>query len=62
MHVDQTKVVSGGRDSVRIHSNYIFNGGLILMDAHHMPTGCGSWPAWWANGPNWPHGGEIDSA
>lgn len=25
-----------------------------------MPTGCGTWPAWWSNGPNWPYGGEID--
>ena len=25
-----------------------------------MPTGCGTWPAFWANGPNWPAGGEID--
>lgn len=30
------------------------------MDAYHMPTGCGTWPAWWQNGPNWPEGGEID--
>ena len=54
MAVDQTKHVKGGRESVRIHSHYIFNGGLILMDSVHMPTGCGTWPAWWANGPNWP--------
>ncbi|KAM0750532.1 hypothetical protein T439DRAFT_356286 [Meredithblackwellia eburnea MCA 4105] len=25
-----------------------------------MPYGCGTWPAWWSNGPNWPAGGEID--
>jgi len=25
-----------------------------------MPTGCGTWPAWWLVGPNWPSGGEID--
>lgn len=30
------------------------------MDSWHMPTGCGTWPAWWSNGPNWPYGGEID--
>ena len=30
------------------------------MDARHMPYGCGTWPAWWSNGPNWPYGGEID--
>jgi hypothetical protein len=33
---------------------------MVLMDAYHMPTGCGTWPAWWQNGPNWPYGGEID--
>ena len=25
-----------------------------------MPTGCGTWPAFWMVGPNWPNGGEID--
>jgi hypothetical protein len=25
-----------------------------------MPAGCGTWPAFWSNGPNWPAGGEID--
>jgi len=26
-----------------------------------MPTGCGTWPAWWFNGPDpWPTGGEVD--
>ena len=22
--------------------------------------GCGTWPAFWLVGPNWPNGGEID--
>ena len=60
MTVDTTPQVSGGRQAVRIHSNKIWTGGLVLMDAVHMPTGCGTWPAWWMNGPNWPNGGEID--
>ena len=60
MRVDTTQQVSGGRKSVRIHSNRSWNKGLVLMDAEHMPTGCATWPAWWQNGPNWPEGGEID--
>lgn len=60
MTVDTTEQVSNGRKAVRIHANRIWTGGLVLMDAVHMPTGCGTWPAWWMNGPNWPNGGEID--
>jgi LysM repeat protein len=25
-----------------------------------MPVGCGTWPAFWMFGPDWPNGGEID--
>ncbi|KAG8984131.1 hypothetical protein FRB93_006710 [Tulasnella sp. JGI-2019a] len=61
MKVDTTPVVaSGNRMSVRIQSNESWNGGLFLMDATHMPVGCGVWPAWWTVGPNWPNNGEID--
>ncbi|WVR05808.1 hypothetical protein IAU60_002833 [Kwoniella sp. DSM 27419] len=61
MAVDTTEVVQGGRKSIRIHGNQIFTGGLVLMDAVHMPTGCGVWPAFWSNSvDNWPNGGEID--
>ena len=60
MKVDTTPVVSGGRKSVRIQSQFVFSGGLVLLDAVHMPTGCGTWPAFWSNGPNWPNNGEID--
>ncbi|WWD17965.1 hypothetical protein CI109_102410 [Kwoniella shandongensis] len=60
MAVDTTQQVQGGRKAIRVHGNRVFTGGLVIMDAFHMPTGCGTWPAWWQNGPNWPNGGEID--
>ncbi|PIL30890.1 hypothetical protein GSI_07059 [Ganoderma sinense ZZ0214-1] len=60
MRVDTTPTVSGNRRSVRITTTYSYTGGLVLLDAVHMPTGCGTWPAFWSNGPNWPAGGEID--
>jgi hypothetical protein len=60
MKIDTTPKISGNRKSVRLHGNLVFTGGLVLMDAVHMPVGCATWPAWWQNGPNWPVGGEID--
>lgn len=60
MSVDTTPQVSGNRASVRIQTQYSFNGGLVIMDSVHMPTGCGTWPAFWTNGPTWPQTGEID--
>jgi hypothetical protein len=44
MRVETTPSVSGNRRSIRIHSKTGFNGGLVIMDAVHMPTGCGVWP------------------
>jgi len=49
-----------GRDSVRLSSKATWGSGLFILDATHMPTGCGTWPAWWLVGPGWPNGGEID--
>ncbi len=60
MRVDTTPTVPGNRRSVRITTTYSYTGGLVLLDAVHMPTGCGTRPAFWSNGPNWPVGGEID--
>lgn len=37
-----------------------FSNGLILMDSYHLPTGCGTWPAWWSFNLDWPYHGEID--
>ncbi|KDQ17730.1 glycoside hydrolase family 16 protein [Botryobasidium botryosum FD-172 SS1] len=60
MKVDTTPVVSGNRKSIRISTQATFTGGLVTIDVLHMPTGCGTWPAFWTTGPNWPNSGEID--
>ncbi|KAF2275967.1 endo-1,3(4)-beta-glucanase-like protein [Westerdykella ornata] len=50
-----------GRDSVRIQSKRGYTRGLIIGDFAHIPgTACGSWPAFWMVGPNWPNQGELD--
>lgn len=54
-----------GRKSVRIESQKTWTHGLFIADLNHMPTssdaGCGTWPAFWALGPDpWPSNGEID--
>jgi hypothetical protein len=59
--VDYRNRSPGGRKSVRLESNQAWTNGLFILDLAHMPASvCGSWPAWWTFGPNWPNGGEID--
>ncbi|RMJ25310.1 hypothetical protein PHISP_03842 [Aspergillus sp. HF37] len=64
MGVDWTTTLSPngpGRNSVRIESKEAYETGLFILDLEHMPgSACGSWPAFWTYGPNWPHNGEID--
>jgi len=62
IHSDDTAVSSGsGRGSVRITSTASFSSNtLFVFDIAHMPYGCGTWPAVWLVGPNWPNGGEVD--
>lgn len=48
------------RDSVRLTSKDAFTGGLFIVDIEHLPAGCGTWPAFWLCGPEWPSHGEID--
>ncbi|ORX61989.1 SelR-domain-containing protein [Hesseltinella vesiculosa] len=60
MKADATNVTPNGRPSVRISSNKTYNSGLFILDLSHMPTGCGTWPAYWLVGGNWPNQGEID--
>ena len=59
--VDSTDVAPNGRNSVRVSSTQSFNHALVIVDIAHMPGGvCGTWPAFWMVGPNWPNDGEID--
>ena len=49
------------RRSNRIHSNHKFGDGFYILKLARMPTGCGTWPAFWTStGSTWPDGGEID--
>jgi len=48
--------------SIRLQSNSLFSEGhIFVIDIQHMPTGSGTWPAWWSYGPDWPKNGEIDT-
>lgn len=62
--VDHTTTLSPsgkGRDSVRIGSKKYYDHSLVVADIAHMPGSiCGSWPAFWSVGRNWPADGEID--
>jgi len=49
-----------GRPAVRIVSDNTYTHGLFILDLVHMPWGCGTWPAYWLVGPDWPYNGEID--
>ncbi|KAL4921366.1 endo-1,3(4)-beta-glucanase xgeA [Aspergillus aurantiobrunneus] len=64
MGVDYETVLTAdgpGRESVRIESNEYYDQGLYVVDIKHMPGSvCGTWPAFWTVGPNWPTDGEID--
>lgn len=61
MAADSTNIGTGrGRNTVRIESKKSYNHGLIILDLNHMPEGCGTWPAFWLYGPDWPTSGEVD--
>ncbi|EIW80134.1 glycoside hydrolase family 16 protein [Coniophora puteana RWD-64-598 SS2] len=49
-----------GRNTFRLMSNTQYNNHVAVFDIGHMPTGCGTWPAVWEVGQDWPNNGEID--
>uniref|UniRef100_A0A914DY21 GH16 domain-containing protein n=1 Tax=Acrobeloides nanus TaxID=290746 RepID=A0A914DY21_9BILA len=65
MSVDNKSVIPEkqhppGRHTLRIQSTYRYNSGLFILSLDHMPTGRGTWPAFWTYGLYWPQNGEID--
>ncbi|KAI4251471.1 MAG: hypothetical protein LQ352_004833, partial [Teloschistes flavicans] len=60
--VDHGSIASGrGRNSIRLTSKAQYTHCLVVLDLTHMPSSiCGTWPAFWMTGPNWPNSGEID--
>ncbi|OJT14334.1 hypothetical protein TRAPUB_9125 [Trametes pubescens] len=63
MRADSFSVVdpsAPGRNSVRIQSNNQYTTHVSVYDIRHMPQGCGTWPAAWELGQNWPAQGEVD--
>mmetsp|Transcript_72316 Transcript_72316/g.223444 ORF Transcript_72316/g.223444 Transcript_72316/m.223444 type:complete len:525 (+) Transcript_72316:224-1798(+) len=65
MAADKAAGLAGrGRHSVRIESAAIFNEGLFVVTLDHIPTGCGTWSAFWMFGEDaahhWPAWGEYD--
>jgi len=61
MGVDKTNKAPNGRQAVRLESKLGYGYGMFILDLAHMPgAACGSWPAYWTVGDNWPNNGEID--
>ncbi|EGO00838.1 glycoside hydrolase family 16 protein [Serpula lacrymans var. lacrymans S7.3] len=63
LRADDKAVLSAngpGRDSFRIESNAQYTTHVAIFDIGHMPEGCGTWPAVWEVGANWPNEGELD--
>ncbi|KAL1748407.1 glycoside hydrolase family 16 protein [Schizophyllum fasciatum] len=61
--VESTNNVNGLRKAVRMVSNETFNPSqnlVFVFDVQQMPAACGTWPALWFTGSNWPTDGEID--
>ncbi|CAB9503338.1 Probable endo-1,3(4)-beta-glucanase [Seminavis robusta] len=61
VYMSSAPTKKGPRESVRLEGRTLFNRGLFILDVHHMPAGCGVWPAFWlTNEEHWPDYGEVD--
>ncbi|PRP77622.1 putative endo-1,3(4)-beta-glucanase [Planoprotostelium fungivorum] len=61
MGVDVTNIANNGRRAIRLESKNQYREGLYILDLAHMPGSvCGTWPAFWTVGDDWPNNGEID--
>lgn len=60
MGVDASKPAPNGRDAVRVSSDQSFQHALVIADIVHMPGVCGTWPAFWMLGEDWPKNGKSN--
>jgi hypothetical protein len=60
IRANNRSVTPNGRPSVRLESKTLYDSGLFIFDAKHMPAGYGTWPAYWLVGSSWPFDGEVD--
>jgi len=53
---------TGPHRMVRLTSNKVYNSGLFVMSAFHIPEGMGTWPSFWLTSltGTWACNGEID--
>ncbi|KAI1785726.1 endo-beta-glucanase [Ganoderma leucocontextum] len=59
-HKTKLSASGPGRDAFRLMSKKTYTNHVSVWNVRHMPQGCGTWPALWEFGANWPAQGEID--
>ncbi|KAI8615941.1 concanavalin A-like lectin/glucanase domain-containing protein [Chytriomyces sp. MP71] len=60
LYMGSRQTGGGAPQSLRLTSVDTLNSGLVIFDALHIPSGCGTWPSFWTVGGDWPNNGEID--